>query len=144
MWEQHVHNYLRLCIHHRLQQSHILLFFNSFLTNSKSIFPIIWLFVFATPISTHDVNTFDSNSCTRSFRSLLSLEPTNDGFSCRDTKQRDLPKHFDPIYFENQTIELENKEGKKFSGIYIEEGKPSDPLHTPALNKIMACVREHR
>ena len=74
----------------------------------------------------------------------LSLETTNDGFSCRDTKQRDLPKHFDPIYFENQTIELETKGGKKFSGIYIEEGQPSDPLHTPALNKIMAVVREHR
>ena len=74
----------------------------------------------------------------------LSLEPTNEGFSCRDTKQRDLSKHFDPIYFENQTIELETTGGKKFSGIYIEEGQPSDPLHTPALNKIMACVREHR
>ena len=74
----------------------------------------------------------------------LSLETTNEGFSCRDTKQRDLEKKYEPLYFENQTIELENKEGKKFSGIYIIEGQPSDPLHTPALNKIMAVVREHR
>ena len=74
----------------------------------------------------------------------LSLEPTNEGFSCRDTKQRDLSKHFDPIYFENQTIELETTGGKKFSGIYIKEGKPSDPLHTTGLNQIMDVVREHQ
>jgi len=74
----------------------------------------------------------------------LSLEPTPQGFSCRDTKQRDLPKHFDPIYFDNHTIELENKRGKKFSGIYIEQGQPSDPLHTTGLNQIMDVVREHQ
>ena len=74
----------------------------------------------------------------------ISLEPTDNGFSCRDTKQRDLPKHDQPIYFDDKKVTFENKEGKKFSGIYIVEGKPSDPLHTPALNKIMAVVREHR
>ena len=74
----------------------------------------------------------------------LSLEPTPEGFSCRDTKQRDLPNHFDSIYFDNHTIELENKRGKKFSGIYIEQGQSSDPLHTTGLNQIMDVVREHQ
>ena len=74
----------------------------------------------------------------------LSLEPTNDGFSCRATKQRDLEKKYDPIYFKNQKIDLETKEGKKFSAPYIEEGKPSDPSHTPAYNRVMDIVREHK
>ena len=74
----------------------------------------------------------------------ISLEPTLEGFSCRDTKQRDLPKHDQPIYFVDKKVKIENEAGKKFSLIYIEEGQPSDPSHTPALNKIMAVVREHR
>ena len=44
----------------------------------------------------------------------------------------------------DKKVKFENEEGKKFSLIYIEEGQPSDPSHTPALNKIMAVVREHR
>ena len=44
----------------------------------------------------------------------ISLEPTPQGFSCRDTKQRDLPKHDQPIYFDDKKVKFENEEGKSF------------------------------
>jgi hypothetical protein len=39
---------------------------------------------------------------------------------------------------------LQNNKGKVYQGVVVEEGVPSDPAHTTALNKIMDCVREHQ
>ena len=49
-----------------------------------------------------------------------------------------------PIYFVDKKVQYENKEGKKFSLIYIEEGQPSDPSHTTANNRVIEVVREHK
>ena len=70
------------------------------------------------------------------------LEKTLEGFSCKDTKQRDLPQH-EPLYFVKKEIEIE-KQGKKFSVAYIDQGQPSDPSHTPAHNRVMEVIREHK
>ena len=72
----------------------------------------------------------------------LSVEKTLEGFSCKDSKQRDLPQH-EPLYFVKKDIEIE-KQGKKFSVAYIDQGQPSDPFHTTGLNQIMEVVREHQ
>ena len=72
----------------------------------------------------------------------ITLEETEDGFSARDTKQRDLPKHPKPLYFQGREIELQNEGGKKFTGIIIVEAEASSPRHKTAQNFVYEVIKE--
>ena len=75
---------------------------------------------------------------------LTLMETANGGFSVADTKQKDMPKHHEPLYFNTRVIDLQNNKGEVYQGVVVEEGVPSDPAHTTSHNKIMDCVREHQ
>lgn len=75
---------------------------------------------------------------------LTLIETGNGGFSVADTKQKDMPKHHEPLYFNTNVIDLQNNKKEVFQGVVVEEGVPSDPAHTTSHNKIMDCVREHQ
>ena len=73
----------------------------------------------------------------------ISLEPTPQGFSCRIQSNETYQSMINLSTLKTRKSNLRIKR-KKFSLIYIEEGQPCDPSHTPAHNRVMDIVREHK